>query len=295
MLSDTLVEALCCTVCGGRPLDLIVEETDGDRIVLGTLACPDCKRWFPVRDDIPRMMPPDLASNLVSSDEDWGPWTEAMRRFLQWREAAWSEPAAAESRRAAAREMHRAFIAFCALPDDPIALLDVGCGTGHAADLLPESVTYIGIDPLAAGAAPGAAPPEGMPRPQRPASLVQGVGEALPFADDSFDAALVMGTLDHCRSPEEMLAQVARVLRPGATLGLLQGISTPEPRGLMRSLLRSLQGGGEQSPTARETHMRSFFSPDEVADLLSAWFDVQDLSEHSGRAFVRATPGEGRA
>ncbi|GEM_PF-4895134 len=295
MLCGALLDVLCCTACGGRPLDLIAEETDDERVCIGTLACPDCKRWFAVRDDIPRMMPPDLASNLASSDEDWQPWSEAMRQFLQWRESAWSDPGAAQSRRESARAMHRAFIEFCALPDGPIVLLDVGCGTGHAADLLPESTTYIGVDPLAAGASPHGAPPEGMPRPQRPVSLVQGVGEALPFADDGFDAVLVMGTLDHCRSSEEVLAQIARVLRPGATLGLLQGISRPEPRGLMRSLLRSLRGAGEQSPTARETHMRGFFSPDEVADLLSAWFDVQEITEHSGRAFVRAAVVEGPA
>ncbi len=297
MLSDALLDALMCPVCGGRPLGLVIEETDEELILVGTLACPDCKRWFTVRDDIPRMMPPDLASNLVSADDHWEGWTEAMHRFLRWREAAWGDAAEAAQRRETALAMHRRFVDFCALPAGPLVLLDVGCGTGHAIDLLPDDVTYIGIDPLPAGASPWGFVPERMPRPERPPSLVQGVGESLPFADDSFDAVLLMGTLDHCRSPEEMLGQVARVLRPGGTLDVLQGLSARRDDGasggVLRSLIRSLTG--QQSPSARDTHLRSYASTEDVAALLAGWFEVQESAEDSGRAFVRATApgGEG--
>ena len=46
-------------------------------------------------------------------------------------------------------------------------------------------------------------------------ALVQGVGEALPFPDASFDAAV--GTLVLCtvRDPTQTIAEIARVLRPG--------------------------------------------------------------------------------
>ena len=288
MLSDALLDALMCPVCGGKPLGLVVEEANDDVIVTGTLACPDCKRWFNVRSDIPRMMPPDLASNLVGSDAVWEGWTEAMHRFLRWRDAAWRDAEAAATRRETALAMHRRFVDFCALPDGPLTLLDVGCGTGHAIDLLPDDVTYIGIDPLPAGASPWGSIPQRMPRPERPPNLVQGVGELLPFADDSFDAVLVMGTLDHCRDPREMLEHVARVLRPGGTLGVLQGVSAKrDDDGVLRSLWRSLMG--QQSPSARDTHLHSYASADDVAALLAGWFDVQDSVEDSGRAFVRAT------
>lgn len=293
MLSDRLLERLMCPVCGGSPLDLAVEEMDGDTIRDANLGCPGCKRWYPVRNDISRIMPPDLASNLSASDERWEGWAATMLRFLQWRESAWGEAEAAAQRREAARAMHERFIDFCALPAAPLTLLDVGGGTGHVADLLPESVEYMSVDPLPGGVSPtGNLPPE-MPRPARAVSFVQGVGEMLPFVDGCFDAVLVMGTLDHCRDAEEMLAQSVRVLRPGGTLGVLQGItSQPETGGIgaaLRSLARSLTG--QDDPGAVQTHMRRFSSVQEVASLVSAHLNVCELTEDSGRAFLRATAG----
>lgn len=294
MLSDVLLDALMCPVCGGQPLNLAVEKVDGEVIVDANLGCPDCKRWYAVRNDIPRLMPPDLASNLTAADERWEGWREAMHLFVRWREAAWGDPDEAAARCERAREMHRRFMEFCALPRGPLVVLDVGAGTGHAADLLPGDAAYIGIDPLPAGEAPVGGVPERMPRPERPVDLVQGVGELLPFRDRCFDVALMMGTLDHCRSPEEVLDNAARVLKPGGTLGVLQGVSAePEGGSLLRSLMRSLTG--RQSLTARETHLRSYASEEDVAELLSRWFEVQETLEDSGRAFVRAVLPEGEA
>ena len=241
MLSEKLLDALICPVCGGRPLELLTDEVNDDLIVEGELICPDCKRRYPVRDDMPVMMPPDLASNLAAANDRWESWGDAMGRFLRWRDEAWGDPEAAQDRREAAREMHEAFVAFCDLPDAP-EVLDVGSGTGHAADLLPDGACYVGIDPLPAGAVPGGDAPSQMPRPERPVSLAQGVGEALPFADESFDAVLLMGTLDHARDPNEVLAHAARVLRPGGVLGVLQGIVSAPPGGvggLLRSFVRA--------------------------------------------------------
>lgn len=289
MLSEKLLEALMCPVCGGRPLKLLADEPGNAVIVEGELACPDCKRRYPVRDDIPRMMPPDLASNLSAFNERWEDWGEAMRRFLRWRDEAWGDHSAAVERRATAREMHEAFIAFSDLPHAS-EVLDVGSGTGHAADLLPEEACYVGIDPLVAGAAPDGEMPSQMPRPARPVSLVQGVGEDLPFADSSFDAVLLMGTLDHARDPEEMLSHAARVLRPSGVLGVLQGISTAPSGGLgglLRSVVKSFSA--EQGPNATDTHLHRFTSADDVADLIATHLDVLDATERDNRAFIRAT------
>jgi len=212
-----------------------------------------------------------------------------MGRFLRWRKEAWCDPAVAAERRAAAREMHEAFIAFCDLPEAP-DVLDIGSGTGHAADLLPDGTCYVGIDPLPAGAAPGGDAPSQMPRPERSVSLVQGVGEDLPFADASFDVVLLMGTLDHARDPEEMLAHAARVLRPAGVLGALQGIASAPSGGfggLVRSVVKSLSS--EQGPSATDTHLHSFTSADQVADLIAAHLDVQATTERENRVFIRAT------
>jgi SAM-dependent methyltransferase len=43
---------------------------------------------------------------------------------------------------------------------------------------------------------------------------VRGWGDALPFADDSFDASLCKGALDHFDAPRKAIAEMARVTRP---------------------------------------------------------------------------------
>ncbi|MFO8080686.1 MAG: methyltransferase domain-containing protein [Armatimonadota bacterium] len=291
MLSEKLLKCLICPVCGGAPLGLTVVEADGERIIEARLNCSDCKRWYPVRDDIPAMMPPDLGSNLSAADDRWEGWGAAMHRFLRWRESAWADPEAAAKRRESARAMHERFIDFCDLQDEPLDLLDIGCGTGHVADLLPETVSYVGIDPLAGGRSPSGEMPAEIPRPQRQVSVVQGVGELLPMADDSFDAALLMGVLDHARSTSEVLDEAARVLRPGGVLGVLVAFTrTDESGGLadvLRSLMRSLTA--QQGPHAQDTHLHTFFSVDEVAELVAHRFEVRDVMEYSNRAFVRAS------
>jgi ubiquinone/menaquinone biosynthesis C-methylase UbiE len=46
-------------------------------------------------------------------------------------------------------------------------------------------------------------------------SVVQGVGETLPFPDHSFDVVLAQDILEHVRDPDLTLREMHRVLRPG--------------------------------------------------------------------------------
>jgi len=48
-----------------------------------------------------------------------------------------------------------------------------------------------------------------------PLPVVNGVGERLPFADASFDLAICWDVVEHVQNPELLLAELARVLRPG--------------------------------------------------------------------------------
>ena len=49
---------------------------------------------------------------------------------------------------------------------------------------------------------------------------VRGFGDALPFADASFDAVFCKGALDHFDAPEAAIAEMARVTRPGGRVVL---------------------------------------------------------------------------
>jgi len=52
-------------------------------------------------------------------------------------------------------------------------------------------------------------------RAGRDARLVLGDSRSLPFADASFDVVLSGGLLEHFRDPRPVLAEMARILRPG--------------------------------------------------------------------------------
>jgi len=47
---------------------------------------------------------------------------------------------------------------------------------------------------------------------------VLGVGEHLPFLDDTFDAVLSLAVLEHVREPMRCASEIARVLKPGGKL-----------------------------------------------------------------------------
>lgn len=84
--------------------------------------------------------------------------------------------------------------------------LEIGVGSGRFAAPLGVQV---GIDPSRAMLDRARA---------RGLEVLEGIAENLPFADDSFDHALVVTTLCFVDSPEAMLAQARRVLRPGGVL-----------------------------------------------------------------------------
>ena len=107
-------------------------------------------------------------------------------------------------------------------------VVEIGFGSGHNVPFYPAAVTRVtAVEPsdvgwkLAAGRLAAATVPV-----QR-----SGLdGQSLPFADDSYDAALSTWTL--CTIPDvaAALAEVRRVLKPGGTLHFLEHGLAPDER-----------------------------------------------------------------
>lgn len=113
-------------------------------------------------------------------------------------------------------------------------VLDVGGGTGGvAARLPPDACRVVVVDPHAARVRRGRATYGAAAKPRRTAlgggdevasaayrgpAFVRARGEALPFPDACADAALLVEVLHHVQDDRGLLAEVARVLRPGGRL-----------------------------------------------------------------------------
>lgn len=94
-----------------------------------------------------------------------------------------------------------------------LRVLDVGCGGG----LLAEEVARLGcrvtgIDPSVPSVAVAAAHAAGA---GLPILYAVATGERLPFAAESVDLVLCCDVLEHVAAPERLVAEAARVLRPG--------------------------------------------------------------------------------
>jgi SAM-dependent methyltransferase len=101
----------------------------------------------------------------------------------------------------------------CAEPGPGVRILDVASGFGQdAIALAARGASVVGAEPSArmtAWARLQSAKAEG-PLPR----WVRGWGDALPFADGSFDAVVCKGALDHFDRPERAIAEMARVTSP---------------------------------------------------------------------------------
>lgn len=108
------------------------------------------------------------------------------------------------------------------LPPPPLATLDVGCGEGRLARRLHElGYRVVGVESSETLAS--AAREAGPPLDVRVADAA-----AVPLADDSFDLAVASLSLMNMDDMPAVVAEVARVLRPGGSFcfSLLHPLST---------------------------------------------------------------------
>ncbi|MGK2317433.1 class I SAM-dependent methyltransferase [Gordonia rhizosphera] len=160
-------------------------------------------------------------------------------------------------------------------------VLDVGCGTGVLTRAALERVgpqgVVAGVDPndgmlaVAARTSPGA-------------EIHAGAAENLPYPDDAFDRVLSQFALMFFQDRRAGVRQMARVVRPGGTLGVLTWaeVDTSPGYAAMVDLLRRLFGDGP-------------------ADALLAPFCIgtpellrTELADVSGDVEIRRLDGEAR-
>src|SRR6478736_9265068 len=104
------------------------------------------------------------------------------------------------------------FLDWLALPLG-LRWIDIGCGNGAFTELLVERCSPVevqGIDPSEGQLAFARTRPA-----SRLAKFHQGDAMALPFADGSFDAAVMALVIFFVPDPSKGVAEMARVVRPG--------------------------------------------------------------------------------
>ncbi len=90
-------------------------------------------------------------------------------------------------------------------------VLDVGCGNGcYTLELARRAASVCGLDIQMSN----------LEAFREPIPRVQGMGESLPLAPETFDAVMMIEVLEHTTSDTGALAECFRVLKPGGRLVL---------------------------------------------------------------------------
>lgn len=122
-----------------------------------------------------------------------------------------------------------------ALPREAGRVLLAGVGTGLDLPHLPSQHHYVGLD-LTHAMLRRALPRAG----QADFAAVQGDVQRLPFADHSFDSAVLHLILAVVPQPAHCLAEIARVLRPGGQVLVFDKFLRHGQAALLRRLLNPL-------------------------------------------------------
>jgi len=146
-------------------------------------------------------------------------------------------------------------------------VLDLGCGRGGVVELIWRDVKLAaGIDPDSPSLAEHRA--AGLP-------VVRGVGERLPFVDETFDLVVCLWVLEHLRDPAVTLHEVRRVLRPGGHFVFL----TPNTRNPLMLANRI----GKARPALQRRIVPRFYGREE-ADTFAVQYRANTVEAIRGHA-----------
>jgi ubiquinone/menaquinone biosynthesis C-methylase UbiE len=146
-------------------------------------------------------------------------------------------------------------------------VLEVGAGNGPVYAI--ENARHrVGIDPLSTQS--DALQDVGR---QPNTSVFSGVGERLPFSDESFNIVMCINVLDHVKDPQKTLDEIFRVMVPGGTyLFRVHAFNMPQP---IRKVLNHVD--------APHPH---HFHPDEMLSAIkSSGFKIEETKIDSEKPF----------
>ncbi len=141
-------------------------------------------------------------------------------------------------------------------PTPGAAVLDIACGPGtvarQAAAIVGPAGRVVGVDISPAMLA--VARQRGIEPESAQIDYMESTATAIPLADASFDFAYCQQGLQHMSAPTAALAELQRLLKPGARLAV--AIWKQSPFGLFREVVASLgiqSNGAQPSPFGRES------------------------------------------
>ena len=148
-------------------------------------------------------------------------------------------------------------------------VLDIGAGTGMLCEFgyaCRDDLDYVAVDPA-----------EGMMKYAKTyVETHKATAEALPFDDESFDAAMMGEALHHFRDVDEALTECSRVLKDGGKL-FIYDFDVSTFRG--KSICRGEKLLGEPG---------NFFTPQDLEEKLALYSFKSTITKHGWRYTVDA-------
>ncbi len=184
----------------------LLTSPDSDKpLTMQSQALSDGTHHYPIHGDVVMLIPERLHAyftHRLTVPPAYG-YDAFMQYFLLSSLKQYGETNAASTNVHYERHLYRMH-AFC--EDAQGLVLDVGCDDPSiGASLLPEAARYVGLDPFCAH--------------QAPFRLI-GVGEYIPFANDTLDGVLFNTSLDHLLDWRRGIDEAYRVLKSGGAIYL---------------------------------------------------------------------------
>jgi len=191
---------------------------ENNEIIKEEIVCLRCHRQYPINEGIPNMLPDELRLKKIPKESIWQEWGKRLGSYKH-RMKGWTE----ENSRSIIPLYEESFSNFFPIKG---SALEIGCGNGVVRHFLNRDVEYWGTDsdkdwilhPLYSYTR------DIFPCLNEPFPFIQGVGEYLPFKDESFDNVIITATLDHVNSPSQVFEESYRVLKDEGQMLLTVGI-----------------------------------------------------------------------